>query len=83
MDKRKLIAGLAVLLLIAGVLVALFAPSGLLNPGVVKETIDTPIATFTHTARVAPDSNLPILGYVLAGVGGVGLVVAFAMKPQA
>ena len=79
MDKRKLAFGLAALLIVAGLLLALFTPGGLLNEGAV-ETVQTPFGTFSKSE--AKSSPWPIVGYVLLGLGGVTAVVGFALKPQ-
>jgi hypothetical protein len=80
MDRRRLIGGLAVVVLLVGVLLALFSPRGAFNSGAVRESLDTPIGTFSRTVG-GQSSPWPVVGYVLAGVGAVGLVVAFALKP--
>ena len=79
MDKRRLVLGLGVLLLIAGALLACFTPGGIFNTGG-SEVLATPIGTFTVPAE-RKSSAWPVVGYVLLGVGALGLVVAFAMKP--
>lgn len=79
MDKRRLVGGLAVVLLLVGVLLACFAPGGLFNSGVVHETVNLPFVSVTHTTP-GHSSPWPMVGYGLAGVGLLGLVIAFAMK---
>jgi len=79
MDKRKLVFGLGVLLIVVGALLALFTPGGLFNHGG-SAAIVTPIGTLN--VREEPRGTAgPIAGYVLLGVGGLALVIAFAMKP--
>jgi len=77
MDKRRLIFGLAVLLLIAGAALACFAPGGLFNRAKLT-SVDTPFGSFSKSEAVS--SSGPVIGYVLLGLGGVGVVVGFALK---
>jgi hypothetical protein len=77
MNTRKLAFGLAALLIVAGVLLALFTPGGLVNRGAVQ-SLETPIGHFSMS--VAESSPWPIVGYVLIGMGGVAGVVGFALK---
>jgi hypothetical protein len=77
MDKRRLIFGLAALLLIAGAALACFAPGGLFNR-VNVTSVDTPFGSFSKTEVLS--SSGPVIGYVLLGLGGVGIVVGFALK---
>ena len=74
MDKRRLIGGLGALLILAGLLIAFFVPGGLFNLGTVTQTL----GPLTITTPVS--SPWPIVGWVLAAVGAVGIVIAFAMK---
>jgi hypothetical protein len=76
MNKQALAFGLAVLLVVTGLLLALFSPGGLLNRGVVL-SIETPFGSFSETKS----SPWPIVGYILIGLGGVAAVVGFAMRP--
>ena len=78
MDRRRLVLGLGVLLVVAGALLACFTPGGLFNSGG-QETVSTPIGSFSFQGEKKSSAG-PIIGYVLLGVGAVGLVVAFAMK---
>jgi hypothetical protein len=103
MDKRRLVLGLGVLLLICGALLACFSPGGLLHSSGSKtlstpfgsfsvqgdkssagliingsETLSTPFGSFSVQGEKF--SAGPIIGYVLLGLGAVGLVIAFAMK---
>src|SRR5437868_5050597 len=77
MDTRRLIFGMAVLLLAVGFALAAFTPGGWFNRGA-SETFNTPFGSVTVTDEKS--SAGPIIGYVLLGLGGVGLVTAFAMK---
>ncbi|MFC1706417.1 hypothetical protein ACFL59_06270 [Planctomycetota bacterium] len=77
MDKRRLIFGLALLLLIAGVVLACFAPGGFFNTSG-AQTIGTPLGSFSMPGAKKASAG-PIVGYALLGLGGIGLVVAFAM----
>jgi hypothetical protein len=79
MDRRRLVIGVAVLLLVVGGLLACFAPGGLLNK-VNVTTVDTPLGSFSTSE--AKSSPWPVVGYVLLGLGGVGAVVGYAMKPS-
>jgi hypothetical protein len=78
MNLRRLVCGLSVLLLVTGALLACFTPGGLFNDGG-RETITTPIGSFSFQGESRSSAG-PIVGYVLCGMGAVGLVVAFAMK---
>lgn len=78
MDKRRLVLGLGVLLLIAGALLACFTPGGLFSSDG-SPSIATPFGTFSVPGEKKSSAG-PIIGYVLVGVGAVGLVAAFAMK---
>jgi hypothetical protein len=77
MDKRRLIIGLAALLLVAGAALACFAPGGLFNHANVT-SVDTPFGVFSKTEALS--SLWPVIGYVLLGLGGIGIVVGFALK---
>jgi hypothetical protein len=77
MNTRRLIIGLAVLLLIAGAALACFAPGGLLNRANVT-SVDTPFGSFSKSEAVS--SSWPLVGYALLGLGGVGVVVGIALK---
>jgi hypothetical protein len=79
MDRRRLVLGLGVLLLVVGTLLAGFTPGGLFNAGG-SETIGTPIGTFTVPGAKKSSAG-PVVGYPLMGAGALGLVAAFAMKP--
>jgi hypothetical protein len=75
-DTRKLVFGLSVLLILAGILLALFTPGGLLNK---QDDLTNLMGSFgLSVQRTSPG---PIIGYVLLGLGAVGVVVAYAMKP--
>jgi len=78
MDKRKLVLGIGILLIIVGVLLALFTPGGILNRAD-NATVTTPFGTLTVREEQRSRAG-PIIGYALLGIGGLGLVVAFAMK---
>jgi hypothetical protein len=78
MDTRKLAFGLAIVFIIAGVLLALFTPGGLLNSGGVTESFQTPFGSVSMSA--SKSSAWPVVGYVLIGVGAVAAVVAFALN---
>jgi hypothetical protein len=77
MDLRRLEFGLAALVIVAGILLALFTPGEPLNRGVVQ-TVETPFGSLS----VSETKALPwaIVGYVLIGLGCVEVVVGFAMK---
>jgi hypothetical protein len=78
MDKRRLILGLGVLMLVVGAVLACFTSGGLFNSGG-SETVGTPFGSFSVPGEKKSSAG-PIIGYVLLGVGAVGLLVAFAMK---
>jgi hypothetical protein len=78
MDRRRLVFGVAALLLVAGALLACFAPGGLLNRADVT-TLETPFGVFSKSE--AKSSPWPMVGYGLLGLGALGMVVGFAMKP--
>ena len=71
-DTRRLVFGLSVVILVAGALLASFAPGGLFN-----QTQEVPLL---GTVPVRP-SPWSIIGYVLLVVSAAGFVLAFAMKP--
>jgi len=75
MDKRRLIGGLGALLILAGLLIAFFVPGGLFNRGTVTQSFG--LWTITTPPVSSP---WPIVGWVLAAVGAMGIVIAFAMK---
>jgi hypothetical protein len=77
MDKRRLLLGSAVLLVLAGLLLAALTPGGWFNSGT-TQAVDTPIGSIRIQEKKS--SNWPTLGYILLGVGGAGLVFVFAMK---
>jgi hypothetical protein len=77
MDTRRLLLGSAVLLVIVGVFLAALTPGGWFNSGP-SQAVDTPFGSISIAEKIS--SPWPILGYVLLGAGGVGLVLAFAMK---
>jgi hypothetical protein len=86
MDKQKLVGGIAVLALIAGGLLTCFTPGGFLQAKPEERTVvDTPLVDVRVTSQeeqpglVSPG---PIAGFVLLGLGAVGVVAALAMKPQ-
>jgi hypothetical protein len=80
MDKRRLVLGLSVLLLVAGALLACFTPGGLFNRPQVTQSMDVPFFG-TMTVRAEGGTTAwPVVGYVLLGLGGVGSILAFAMK---
>jgi hypothetical protein len=79
MDKRRLVLGLGAVLLVTGALLAGFTPGGLFNAGG-SATIGTPLGPFTVPGAKKSSAG-PVIGYVLMGVGALGLVAAFAMKP--
>jgi hypothetical protein len=72
MDRRRLAFGLGFLLIVAGLLLAFFTPGGLFN----RTMIGTPFGSFD----IGESSPWPVVGYVLVGIGAVGLVIGFAMK---
>lgn len=78
MDKRRLVLGLAVLLMVVGGVLACFTPGGLFNSSYEK-SLETPFGSVTVTGQ-KKSSEWPIVGYVLLGAGALGLVLAFAMK---
>jgi hypothetical protein len=77
MNKRRLIVGLGALLLIAGAALACCTPGGLFNRESVT-SVNTPFGSFSKSEAV--DSPWPVIGYVLLGLGGVGIVVGLALK---
>jgi hypothetical protein len=80
MSTRRLVFGLGVLVIIAGLLLAALSPGGWFNQGQTREaSIKIPIWSWEIKASEEKSSAWPIVGYVLLGVGGVALVVGFAM----
>ena len=77
MDTRRLVIGLAALVIVGGIVLALFTPGGLVNSGVVQ-SVQTPFGSLSVSE--AKSSPWPIVGYVLIGLGCVAAVVGFAMK---
>jgi hypothetical protein len=87
MNKRKLVGGLAVLALIAGALLVCLAPGGFFQQAPENRTVvDTPVVRINVASEDEDQASLsspgPVAGFVLLGLGAVGLVAAFAMKPQ-
>jgi hypothetical protein len=78
MDTRKLVIGLAVVLAVIGLILALATPGGLLNRQDTA-TVDFGFGALSVTGQKS--SPWPIVGYVLLGVGVIGTVVGIAMKP--
>jgi hypothetical protein len=44
--------------------------------------LKTPVGSFEITAQEAKSSDWPTVGYVLLGIGGVGVVAFLSMKPS-
>jgi hypothetical protein len=80
MDKRRLVLGLSVLLLVAGLSLAAFTPGGFFNR-VQTHSVEVPFFGTMTVRGEGATSPWPVVGYVLLGLGGLGLVLAFAMKP--
>jgi hypothetical protein len=81
MDLRKLVLGLTALALIGGLLLVCFAPGGLFNRGETeKAAVKTPLGSFEITAHESKSSVWPTVGYVLLGMGAVGVVAFISMK---
>ncbi len=70
MDKKRLILGLSVLLLIGGVWLSCFAQGGLFNR----------TQAFPIIGELPVETRWPKVGYVLLALGGFGLVLNYAMK---
>jgi hypothetical protein len=79
MDTRRLLFGAGVLLIVVGLLLASFTPGGWFNRGGGGTSIETPFGGITVPGE-QKSSPWPIVGYVVLGLGAVGLVVAFAIK---
>jgi hypothetical protein len=83
MDLRKLVLGLSALAIVSGLLLVCFAPGGWFNKGQTeKAALKTPVGSFEITAQEAKSSDWPTVGYVLLGIGGVGVVAFLSMKPS-
>ena len=81
MDLRKFMFGLTAIAIIAGLLLVVFAPGGWLNRGQTeKDAVNTPLGSLEITTREAKTSPWPTVGYVLLGIGAVGVVTFIAMK---
>jgi len=81
MDLRKLVLGLTALAIIAGLLLVCFAPGGWFNRGRTEKTaVETPVGSLEISAHETKSSVWPTVGYVLLGIGGVGVVVFVSMK---
>ena len=84
MDLRKLVLGLSTLAIVAGLLLVSFAPGGWFNKGHTETAaVKTPVGSVEFSAHEAKTSDWPTVGYVLLGIGGVGVVAFLSMKnPQ-
>jgi hypothetical protein len=80
MDKRRLIGGLSIVVLVVGLLLVGFSPGGLFNSGAVTESVTTPFGSFSRSLGDR-SSSWPIVGYVLSCAAAAGLVVAIALQP--
>lgn len=81
MDLRKLVLGLTALAIVTGFLLVCFAPGGWLNRGKTeKAELKTPVGSLEFTTREAKSSAWPTVGYVLLGIGAVGVVASLSMK---
>ena len=81
MDLRKLVLGLTALAIVAGLLLVCFAPGGWFNKGHTETAaVKTPVGSLEFTAHEAKTSGWPTVGYVLLGIGGVGVVALISMK---
>ena len=81
MDLRKMVLGLTALAIVAGFLLVCFAPGGWFNR-VHTETaaVKTPVGSLELTAHESKTSVWPTVGYVLLGIGGIGVVALLSMK---
>jgi hypothetical protein len=83
MDLRKMVLGLTTLAIVAGLLLVCFAPGGWFNKGQTeKAAFKTPVGSIEITAQEAKSSVWPTVGYVLLGIGGVGVVAYLSMNPS-
>jgi len=81
MDLRKLVLGLTALAIIGGLLLVCFAPGGWFNRGQTeKAEVKTPVGSVEITAHETKSSVWPTVGYVLLGIGGVGVVALISIK---
>jgi hypothetical protein len=78
MDRRKLLIGLGVLLLIVGSLLASLCPGGIFNRGP-SATLSTPLGTVHVREETGPSAGV-IVGYVFLGIGGLALITGIALK---
>jgi hypothetical protein len=81
MDKRRLIFGSALLLIAIGLLLAAVTPGGWFNRDIASSSIQFGSVTI-EGFQERKSSPWPTIGYILMGVGGLGMVVAYAMKPS-
>jgi hypothetical protein len=81
MDKRRLIFGSALLLIAIGLLLAAVTPGGWFNRDIASASIQLGSVSIQGFEE-RKSSPWPTTGYVLMGVGGLGMVVAYAMKPS-
>jgi hypothetical protein len=79
-DNRRLVLGLSVLLLVAGIALACFTPGGFFNRQQ-EHSVEMPFFGTMTVRGEGATSAWPVAGYVLLGLGGLGLVLAYAMKP--
>ena len=81
MDLRKLVFGLTALAIIGGLLLVYFAPGGWFNSGQTERAaVKTPVGLLEITAHETKSSVWPTVGYVLLGIGRVGVVAFLCMK---
>lgn len=79
MDKKRLVIGLSVLLMIGGLVLIGFAPGGFFNP-VASTIVDMPWLTVEGKREVKLGMPGPVAGFVLLGVGALGVVIGLALK---
>ncbi|HWP59105.1 MAG TPA: hypothetical protein VNL14_14525 [Candidatus Acidoferrales bacterium] len=80
MDLRRLVLGLTAVALLAGLLLASFAPGGWFNKGEIeKAAVKTPVGSLEITTEQSKTSAWPTVGYVLLGLGAIGVVTFLSM----
>ena len=82
MSNQRLILGVCTILIAFGLLLICFAPGGFLNTEGGEGKIDVPGVQITLEAKRGPELSRPgpVAGFVLLGVGAVGLALAMAMQ---
>lgn len=78
MNRRRLVIGIGIMLMLIGGLLVTFMPGGIFNRGA-SARIVTPLGTLDVREQQSHSPSL-ITGYVLLGIGGLAIATGVAMK---